>query len=252
MTLTHQAEVLTWTEPEPMPLRGTVILLPGRGESPQVYERLGKRLAADAYRVHVVTAPSDSPDQARAQLTGLLETADADKPRVVAGSDGGAAYAAHLAARAELPGVNALILAGLPTAATASTARDWDGELDARSFCPTHRGRISASGVRAGELFTDLPPDWFDAQAAARISLPVLGLHGREDTVSPLADARDFYAAVPHAELVSIAGGPHDVLNDQTHRTVAATIVLFLERLRGGAGLPPIALAEPLRAGSPA
>jgi hypothetical protein len=41
--------------------------------------------------------------------------------------------------------------------------------------------------------------------------------------------------------LVTIAGGRHDVLNDVTHRTVAATIVLFLERLRLGAKMPEIA-----------
>jgi hypothetical protein len=34
------------------------------------------------------------------------------------------------------------------------------------------------------------------------------------------------------------------VLNDVTHRTVAATIVLFLERLRLGAALPRIAMLE--------
>jgi hypothetical protein len=38
-----------------------------------------------------------------------------------------------------------------------------------------------------------------------------------------------------------IVGGRHDVLNDLSHRTVAATIVLFLERLRLGADLPVIA-----------
>jgi hypothetical protein len=44
---------------------------------------------------------------------------------------------------------------------------------------------------------------------------------------------------------VTIAGGRHDVLNDVTHRTVAATIILFLERLRLGADLPEIARVLP-------
>ncbi|MBL7253369.1 alpha/beta hydrolase [Paractinoplanes lichenicola] len=243
MTLAHETVVRTWNEPDPVPLRGTFILFPGRGESPQVYERFGKRLAADAYRVHVVASPSDSAEQAREQLDGLLAEADPEKPRIVAGSDGGAAFAAHLAAEGALPGVNALVLAGLPTTATAGASRDWDDELDARSFCPTHRGKINTvSLVRPGELFTDLPADWFSPGAAATVALPVLGLHGRDDTVSPLAEAAAFYAAAPRAELVSIAGGPHDVLNDQTHRTVAATIVLFLERLRNGGDLAPIAV----------
>ena len=54
-------------------------------------------------------------------------------------------------------------------------------------------------------------------------------------------------AGLPTGELVSIAGGRHDALNDQTHRTAAATIVLFLERLRLGADTPAIARPEVLR-----
>ncbi len=233
--------VLTWQEPDPIPLRGTLFLFPGRGEEPRVYERLGRRLAADAYRVHALTAPSDDAERTRKQLAELLATADAEKPRIVVGSDAGAAYAAHLAARGELPGINALVLAGLPAGPAAGEAREWADELDARSFCPTHRGRITTAGVRPNELFTALPEHWFEP---GRIDLPVLGLHGRADTVSPWERAATSYAAQPRAELVTIAGAPHDVLNDQTHRTVAATIVLFLEPVRSGADLAPIATAE--------
>ena len=44
-------------------------------------------------------------------------------------------------------------------------------------------------------------------------------------------------------------GGRHDALNDLTHRTVAAAVVQFLERLRLGPGLPRIAVSETLQAG---
>jgi len=250
MTLTHPDAVLTWNEPSPIPLRGTVLLLPGRGESPEIYERFGRRLAADAYRVHVITAPTDWTEAADEQLTTRLDDADPATPRIVVGSDAGAAYASFLAAQHRLPGVSALVLAGLPVTANASTAADWDDELAIRTSCPTHRGRISAAGVRPAELFTELPAAWLDPAAPARIEVPVLGLHGADDAVSPLAAARSWYAAVPRAELVSITGGKHDALNDQTHRTVAATIVLFLERLRLGADLAPIAVAEDLTAGA--
>lgn len=37
-----------------------------------------------------------------------------------------------------------------------------------------------------------------------------------------------------------VDGGRHDLLNDLSHRSVAATIVLFLESLRAGPGLPPV------------
>ncbi len=74
--------------------------------------------------------------------------------------------------------------------------------------------------------------------------MPVLGLHGADDVVSPLGSVRGWYSGVPTAELVTIAGGRHDALNDATHRTAAATVVLFLERLRLGADLPTIATLE--------
>jgi alpha-beta hydrolase superfamily lysophospholipase len=249
MTLAHEGAVATWTEPDPLPLRGTLVVLPGRGESAPVYERIGRRLAAEAYRVHVVPAPTDSPDRAHDHLIDLIETADPDTPRIVIGSDAGAAYAAHLAAQSQLTGVAALILAGLPTTSAGAPEREWSEELDARTFCGTHRGRISRAGVRPGELFTELPAAWSEEAVPGRIDLPVLGLHGSDDLISPLAAAREWYAQVPRAELVSITGGRHDVLNDQTHRTVAATVVLFLERVRAGAAAAPIAVAEPLPRG---
>ncbi|HWS39482.1 MAG TPA: hypothetical protein VN408_42900, partial [Actinoplanes sp.] len=72
------------------------------------------------------------------------------------------------------------------------------------------------------------------------VTIPTLGLHGDADTVSPLATARSRYPG----RLVTIAGGRHDILNDVTHRTVAATIILFLERLELGAELPAIATED--------
>jgi pimeloyl-ACP methyl ester carboxylesterase len=243
MTLAQSNTVRTWTEPDPVPLRGTLIVLPGRGESPQVYERFGRRLASDAYRVHAVEPPSDDAGRTRTQVDGILAAADPEKPVVLVGSDGGAAYAAHLAATTPAP-LAALVLAGLPVSPAAAADRAWDDELDARSSCPTHRARISRAGVRPAALFTDLPAEWFDPGTPARITVPVLGVHGRADPISPISDIGTWYDRVPRAELIGIAGAPHDALNDQTHRTVAASIVLFLERLRNGGDLAPIAVPE--------
>ena len=91
-----------------------------------------------------------------------------------------------------------------------------------------------------------MPAGWESLADLGKLAVPVLGLHGTADPVSPLDAARERYRQAPRAELISIAGGVHDVLNDVTHRTVAATIVLFLERLRLGAELPPIAVSEKL------
>lgn len=89
-----------------------------------------------------------------------------------------------------------------------------------------------------------VPDGWAERADLGALSQPILGVHGTEDPVSPLPAVRARYAAATAAEFVSITGGRHDVLNDVTHRTVAATIVLFLERLRLGTELPRIAIRE--------
>ena len=125
----------------------------------------------------------------------------------------------------------------------------WDQELDVRTACPAHRARLSAPGLRRGALYEPVPDGWTEWAELGAVRQPILGLHGADDPVSPLLAVRARYATAAAAELVSITGGRHDVLNDVTHRTVAATIVLFLERLRLGPELPRIAIHERTSAG---
>ena len=260
MTVSDQhSSVASWTEPEGLNPRGTIIVIPGRGERPEVYERFGRRLSGDAYRVHAVTSPAEDAALAEEQVRSLL---DGPKPVVLAGSDTGALFAARLVASGRLPEADALVLAGLPTVAAqaeadaaavsagtdeeAAAGSSWEAELEARTACPTHRGRLAGPVLRRGALYEPVPDGWLDLADLKAADVPVLGIHGAADPVSPLAAARERYAAAPHAELVSIAGGRHDAFNDITHRTAAATVILFLERLRLGAELPPIAVREEL------
>ncbi|MGB3374049.1 MAG: hypothetical protein WBA87_02770, partial [Microbacterium sp.] len=74
----------------------------------------------------------------------------------------------------------------------------------------------------------------------AAISVPVLAVHGGSDPVSPFAQSQAALSAIPDLELVETVDGLHDALNDQTHRSVAASIVLWLERLRAGDVNAPI------------
>lgn len=239
--------VIGWSEPDGIAPRGTLIVIPGRGERPELYERFGRRISSDAYRVHAVAAPAEDAALTVSQLSGQLA---GPAPVVLAGSDTGALFAAGLVASGQVAGVDALVLAGLPVAtpasAPASAEAEWEAELDARTGCPTHRGRLAGSGLRRGALYDPVPEGWTSLADLSAITLPILGIHGAEDPVSPLAWARAPYAAAPHAELISISGGKHDALNDASHRTVAAIVVLFLERLRLGAGLPAIATREQL------
>lgn len=253
MTLLSQhAPIASWTEPQGLSPRGTLIVIPGRGESPDVYERFGRRIASDAYRVHAVADPAADEALAWEQISAAL---GGPAPVVLAGSDTGALYAAGLVASGRLPAAHALVLAGLPATAEpagprssgqVSAARSWDEELEVRTACPTHRGRLAGSALRRGALYQPVPDGWAELADLSAVTLPILGIHGAADQVSPLTAARAAYAAAPRAELVSIAGGRHDALNDLTHRTVAATIILFLERLRIGPDLPAIAVRESL------
>ncbi|MFC9679399.1 alpha/beta hydrolase [Streptomyces sp. NPDC056948] len=240
--MSSSQSVHSWDEPEGIAPRGTLVVLPGRGEHGGVYERFGRRIAADGYRVRALGDASLDPVAVIDAAAKLLRDETLPGPRVLVGSDTGASYAATSAAR-DIPGLDALILAGLPTGIdTGITVPDWEGELEQRTACPTHRGRLTAdTAFRRGALEA---PAAQELPALDRISLPVLGLHGADDGVSPLEEARRVYSALPEAELVSLAGTRHDVLNDVTHRTAAATVVLFLERLRLSPGLAPIAVAE--------
>jgi alpha-beta hydrolase superfamily lysophospholipase len=242
--------VASWREPEGIAPRGTVIVIPGRGEHASVYERFGRRIAADGYRVEAVSAPTVDEARTDRQIRALLESAPSAEtgpdPRVLVGSDTGALFAAGLVAGG-IAGVAGLVLAGLPIAGPGQML-SWEDELEARTACPTHQGRLSGDpALRRGAFAARVPDSWFGRARPDRIGVPVLGLHGAADTVSPLEEARSWYAGVPTAELVGITGGRHDALNDQTHRTAAATVVLFLEQLRLGADLPTLARREALR-----
>jgi alpha-beta hydrolase superfamily lysophospholipase len=240
----QQVPVLTWAEPEGIACRGTLVVVPGRGEQPAHYERFGRRVAADGYRTHAVADPTADPALTVSQVSGQFTVPGTAGPRVLAGSDTGALFAAGLAAMGQVPGLDALVLAGLATDEAGPGPGSWDQELDIRTTCPAHRARLSAPGLRRGALYEPVPDGWAEWADLGAVPQPILGLHGADDPVSPLPAARARYAAGAAVELVSITGGRHDVLNDVTHRTVAATIVLFLERLRLGAKLPRIAIRE--------
>jgi pimeloyl-ACP methyl ester carboxylesterase len=241
----------SWLPPSPGPLvRGTVILLPGRGEHAGVYERFGRRLAFDAYAVHAISAGPDA-DAAdlRDQIAALA--AEASAPVILAGSDTGALHALALVVEAKVD-VEGLLLAATPGASATSSAFDalagppeWEQELALRSSCPTHRGKLTEDeAFRRGSLFDPVPDRlraFVDLDAAQYESVPTtLVLHGAADLLAPPALARSLAARLPQAELVLVAGAPHDVLNDATHRSVAGAVVQWLERLRGGAPFPPI------------
>ncbi|MEV5502233.1 hypothetical protein AB0M50_43225 [Nonomuraea fuscirosea] len=240
--------------------RGTILVVPGRGETPATYGRLGARLAYDAYRVRIVNLPTADPvtgtaagaPAAPARVAPFLdalarglseavgdlraETADGlPRPLVLVGSDLGAAGIAALLATASPSAVwwpQAVVLAGLPGGGT-QAGGGWEDELDVRTACPTHRGVLTGdTAVERGALAGPVPQDLLDAAYASTADVPHLLLVGDAD---PLAD-RDASAraakTLPQARLGVVRGAHHDVLNDLQHRSVAAEVVTFLEAVR--------------------
>jgi alpha-beta hydrolase superfamily lysophospholipase len=217
-----------WEPAEGLLRRGTVVVLPGRGEHGQVYERLGRRLAYDAYVVLAVDALPTTPVE---ELVNLVrEIQSPDRPLVLLGSDTGGLEALQIAVLAgDL--VDAVVVAGLPS----NTALpDWATELEARTACPVHRQRLTSDDLfDRGSLDQPVPENLV---GGSPFTGPVLVLHGDTDRVTSLDEAVAVADRLPGRRFVAVSGGRHDVLNDLAHRSVAAEIVQFLEQVRLGSG----------------
>lgn len=235
--------VTAWNEPTGGTPRGTLVVLPGRGETAASYERFGRRLAADAWRVRLVPVDLADPDAARVQVEKLLADESLPAPKVLVGTDSGAALAALLAP--SLP-VDGLVVAGIALPASAGV-ESWEDEVEARTACPVHRRVIGEdAGFGRGGLNQPLP--WTAVEPVAP-GKPVLVLHGSADPVTAPTDALALYDGAPDVRVRLVNGGRHDVLNDASHRSVAATIVLFLESLKLGPELPDV-VAAPAASGA--
>jgi hypothetical protein len=230
-----------FTVPPGLRTRGTVIVLAGRGETVDSYARFGARLAADAYQVRVV-----APDVAT--LAGTLEAtvsgiAELVRPLVLIGADSGAAALGALVARPQPAAAwwpDAVVLAGLPGVDSHRTL-GWDDELDARTHCPVHRGVLSGDeSLRRGALATPVPSALLDLAYGSTAEPPHLLLVGDADPLADHAALGRLAKSLPAVRLSVVRGAHHDVLNDLSHRSVAAHVVTFLEELRGAPPLAPV------------
>ena len=198
-------------------------------------------MSVDAYRVHAVADPVDDAAAAEEQIKRLL---DGPKPFVwpighrspvaiglAAWADTGGRAAAGGAATAD--DERAAAGTGTPSSRHGPHAPPTAGGGPPRSCSAA---RCTSRCPRAGSRRPT------SARSACRCS------DCTEPSTRSACSARPA-SSMPRrrrAELVSIADGRHDAFNDITHRTAAATIVLFLERLRAGAALPLIAVPEQL------
>jgi len=251
------AGYLDFPGPEGLRIRGTLVVIPGRGESADTYRRFGTRMAADAYRVRVLSSSSPPPTSAGVRLDGLaleLSAAVADlgddlvRPLVLVGTDASAAALAALVARSapsEPWWPDALVLAALPGYGTHDIGSDWESELAARTHCPVHRGVLSGDGsIGRGGLSGPVHDDLLDQAYGSTAALPQLILVGDRDPLADHEALARLTKALPAARLSVVRGGHHDVLNDLQHRSVAAEVVSFLEVLRDGSPLQPLITVE--------
>jgi alpha-beta hydrolase superfamily lysophospholipase len=233
-TVREETVPYQWHPPVGVNSRGTVVLLPGRGEYAGVYRRFGTRLAADGYQVvsadGLIAGATGDAESALVRALGELEG-----PVVLVGSDTGAYLALRLAASASVAGV---VAAGSTDGAAAPTT-EWADELDARTACPTHRALLGEDEHLVRGALRNTTP--IEIRPGA-VRAPVLVIHGERDVVADQRAARALARQLPRAELAVVRDGRHDVLNDLNHRTVAAEIVQFLERVRSGGDAAPILL----------
>lgn len=190
-------------------VRGTVIVLLGEGERADDFARLTDRLVFDGYRVELFDDVSTDVRAVRAGVERLVRDRALPRPLVLLGSDVGATLAASVAADS-VAAVDAVVLTGVLTPAS----RRGLG-LDRRD---DRHGRALPAGL-------SLP-------AARSVVQPTLVFHGDGDRVTEVADAVAWAAQLPRGSVRLVGQGGHDVLRGSGHRTVTASIVLFLERQR--------------------
>lgn len=220
-----------------------VLLLHGIGENSGLYHRFAFQLAAAGIRVSAIDQPghgfSSGARGQPARIEVLASTARRaiehladDLPLFVVAHSMGTSGAALLALENSL-GLQGLVL----SACLLAPWQEEEGEafsLDALSSDPFYLDQIVHNPFPLPE--PDLEEFWSSELPAlwSRIDhpfdVPTLVLHGELDPIVPVNVARRV-AAVTNSALNVYPGNRHDVLNDVSHRLVAADIVAFIRSL---------------------
>jgi alpha-beta hydrolase superfamily lysophospholipase len=238
-----------------------VVLLHGYGEHLGLYDALARRLVTDGSAVHALDAighgRSDGEravldwdvyvDDAR-QLANLVHDRYPGRPVVLVGHSAGGLAAYLLAVRS--PGIaDALVLSGAPlrrqewVETELAHPQDEEGAFaDPSEVLSTHPEYVHAllhdplvwhGGFRRGALHA-IARVWPEAAAGLTEGLPelpVLFVHGEDDQIVQVADARSSAAGLPDARLVTFPGDLHDVLNEHDRGTVHDVVAGFVAEI---------------------
>ncbi|MBJ7337617.1 alpha/beta fold hydrolase [Mycolicibacterium sp.] len=236
-----------WAAPEP---RAAVIFLHGFGEHTGLYHRYGFALNSagiDLWAVdqfgHGLT-PGDRGDfrtleacgALAEQLTELALAEHPDIPLVAQGHSFGAVatlfrllgapdrYRAGVISGAPLAPVPGLVDADSTFEIAPSQLSADPFYLDAIENDPL--AFVDADG---GPLARELDRGWDSFGATLpSLAVPILAVHGSNDPIAPVGAVRAYAEQLETLSLLEIAGGGHDILNDVTHREVAAAITDFV------------------------
>jgi alpha-beta hydrolase superfamily lysophospholipase len=246
------------------PVRGVVLLAHGYGEHLGLYDALAQRLTADGLAVHALDCAGHGRSDGRRgvveswddnvadlqQLAALAADQDPGVPTGVIGHSGGAVTAALFALRS--PGAApALVLSGGPlrpidwVEAELATGLDETEGGEPTGFLSTHPEYVHAllhdpltwKGGFRREMLLALRDTWSELVPGLEAGLPestVLVVHGTEDPIVPIDDARWVAGVLKSGRLVERTGDLHDVLNehdrDEIHDVVAEFLVSSLLR----------------------
>jgi alpha-beta hydrolase superfamily lysophospholipase len=238
-----------WAAPDP---RAAVVFLHGFGEHTGLYHRYGFALNSagiDLWAVdqfgHGLT-PGDRGDFTTIEasigladcLTELALAQIPGIPLVAQGHSFGAV--ATLWKLLDDPGpYRAGVVSGAPLVPVA-------GLVDANSTFEIAPSQLSADPFYLDAMEND-PLAFVDADGAplAReldrgwdsfgatlptLAVPTLAVHGSNDPIAPVGALRAYAEQIEPLSLIEIEGGGHDILNDVTHREVAADVVDYIGR----------------------
>jgi alpha-beta hydrolase superfamily lysophospholipase len=237
------------------PRRAAVVFLHGFGEHSGLYHRLGNTLTSSGIELWaldeighglsdgdraVIRSVDDLVENGR-RLTALAEAAEPGTPLILAGHSLGGVAAAVSAVRGSAH-YDGLVLSGTPL-----SPLEWvialreGGESDLAldpldlSSDPFYLDELEndplafTSAAGAQSLGDVLPPAWVEfEQGFGDVALPILFVHGGDDPIAPVSDARAWSARVPNGRIAEFAGARHDVLNESVHREVSAAITRFV------------------------
>ena len=236
-----------WPAAQP---RAAVIFLHGFGEHTGLYHRYGFALNSAGFDLWAVDqfghglSPGirgqfgtleDSSALAES-LTALAEQAVPGIPVVAQGHSYGAVVT--LFRLLEQPDryragvVSGAPLVPIPELVDLNTAMNLDaGGLSADPFyldC-IENDPLAFGSADSRSLTRELDRAWdrFGTELPA-LTVPTLAVHGGIDPIAPVGAVRAYAEQIPALQAAEFAGTRHDVLNDASHREVAAAVIAFI------------------------